>query len=278
LRLIAIQEVLNKNLAALTSTQDALKLFPQHDHFKTLAVYFYIINDQIDLANRMLKSLPRKILDSPIGKGLKGQLMLAKGESKEAIPNLLEYYNYSPTEKNSSSIARAYRNNNQDSEALNFLKTHQDKHEYSLLADLQIAELEIAKNRFTEAKKVYRSILSKYPQNIRAINNLAFILSQEGDFSSALPLANKAVALFPDEPAILDTLAMILKNSGDLKQALIYSEKAYAIDDKNPNMALSLTEILIANGQKDRAKEILNSITDTSPTVMSRVKLIEEKL
>jgi tetratricopeptide (TPR) repeat protein len=70
------------------------------------------------------------------------------------------------------------------------------------------------------AEKIYREWLSQHPDDVRALNNLAWILQEHYQrYDAALELANKGVRLAPDDPNLLrnllDTRGTILTNLPD---------------------------------------------------------------
>ncbi len=66
---------------------------------------------------------------------------------------------------------------------------------------------------FQGAEKVYRDLLGRYPNDVRVLNDLAWIL-QEHDrrYDEALVLANKGLGIAPDDLHLLDTRGTILSN------------------------------------------------------------------
>jgi tetratricopeptide (TPR) repeat protein len=69
------------------------------------------------------------------------------------------------------------------------------------------------------AKQVYRKVLEKYPNNIQALNDLAWILQEhEQSYEDALKLANIGLRVSRDEKDrlhLLDTRGTILSNMPD---------------------------------------------------------------
>ncbi len=65
----------------------------------------------------------------------------------------------------------------------------------------------------SRAVATYREVLTEYPNDIQALNDLAWIL-QEHDrgYDAALKLADRGLILAPDEPHLLDTRGTILAN------------------------------------------------------------------
>jgi len=63
------------------------------------------------------------------------------------------------------------------------------------------------------AKKVYQELLKQYPNDIRILNDFAWILQeQDHQYDAALELANKGLSLSPKDLHLLDTRGTILLN------------------------------------------------------------------
>jgi len=63
------------------------------------------------------------------------------------------------------------------------------------------------------AKQVYQNVLDEYPNNVQALNDLAWILQEhDHSYEAALELANKGLINEPDELHLLDTRGTILSN------------------------------------------------------------------
>jgi tetratricopeptide (TPR) repeat protein len=66
------------------------------------------------------------------------------------------------------------------------------------------------------AEKIYRELLGQHPDNVRALNGLAWILQEHDQrYDAALELANKGLRLAPDNLDLLDTRGTILTNLPD---------------------------------------------------------------
>jgi tetratricopeptide (TPR) repeat protein len=66
------------------------------------------------------------------------------------------------------------------------------------------------------AEKIYREVLGQHPDNVQALNDLAWILQEHYQrYEAALELANKGLGLAPDDTHLLDTRGTILSNISD---------------------------------------------------------------
>jgi Flp pilus assembly protein TadD len=87
-------------------------------------------------------------------------------------------------------------------------------------AHMQLPMLSDADGDHTSAAEHYRHVLKAVPNNVIALNNLAYHLAvRERSFPEALELARRAVSLAPQQPMIVDTLAWVEHLSGDSASA-----------------------------------------------------------
>ena len=79
----------------------------------------------------------------------------------------------------------------------------------------------------------YKEILRTNEEDITSLNNLAYLLHQEGTLDTADEYAERAVKLAPENPNILDTAGSIKIALGEKKQAMTLLEKATALAPAN---------------------------------------------
>jgi tetratricopeptide (TPR) repeat protein len=66
------------------------------------------------------------------------------------------------------------------------------------------------------ARKLYEELLQQNPQDIRILNDFAWILQEHyHSYAEALTLANRGLGIAPDDLHLLDTRGTILSNMGD---------------------------------------------------------------
>lgn len=67
----------------------------------------------------------------------------------------------------------------------------------------------VALEQWSQAAELYRNALDRQPEQAEAMNNLAWVLLQQGDLAQARHWAEKAVAASPHNTAYIDTLATV---------------------------------------------------------------------
>lgn len=115
-----------------------------------------------------------------------------------------------------------------------------------------------AMNEFPKARDTYERILSKNPDSLVALNNLANILAQRlNQLDKGYELASKARTLNATDPAIADTLGWMVYKRGDYQQALaLFTEAAAKLPDL-PEVQFHLGMAAYMMGQAEVARTAL---------------------
>lgn len=97
-----------------------------------------------------------------------------------------------------------------------------------------IAHLHYELKQYNESDSVYDALLAKDPDNIMALNNYAYFLSERGArLEFALNLSKKTLEANFSDPNNLDTYGWILYKMGRYEEAKFYIEKAVAVAGDN---------------------------------------------
>jgi tetratricopeptide (TPR) repeat protein len=115
------------------------------------------------------------------------------------------------------------------------------------------------------AEASYREAVRLEPTNVRALNNLAYLLAvNRGKPADALSLAKQAAELAPKEATVLDTLAHIHQLLGRDAEALPLLYKARALDPREPYVQLHLALAYQRAGRKAEAGKLLHDLIATT--------------
>ena len=118
------------------------------------------------------------------------------------------------------------------------------------------------------ARDYYRNALNHDADNVIALNNLAYILSDNfGEDRQALDYAMRAYQLRPNDPRIMDTLGYILVKNGRAQDAINLLQQAHDLLPDIPVVAIHLAEAKIAIGDKDAARALLEQVRDGDSVV-----------
>ena len=97
----------------------------------------------------------------------------------------------------------------------------------SVTLQIQLADLHDLRGQFREAEDLYRKVLRQEPDNVMALNNLAWLLAQRaGKGGEALPLINRAIDQLGPRAELLDTRAVVYLALGRSAAAVADLERA----------------------------------------------------
>ncbi len=117
-------------------------------------------------------------------------------------------------------------------------------------------------NRRDDAVAQYERVLTATPDDALSLNNLAWMLFEDGSAAQrerGVELAARAYELEGGNLDIADTYGWLLFKSGDVEGGLRVLEQALAASDprSNPDLAYHLAAALSETGDRERAKSLL---------------------
>ena len=135
--------------------------------------------------------------------------------------------------------------------------------------------------RRTEARPLYEQVLKIQPDQAVALNNLAYLLAEEGtELDAALTLAQRAKQKAPNDPMISDTLGWIYIKKGLANNALpIFTE----LTAKFPAVATFHYHLAMAHSQRGdnvQAKRALEAALKANPQKqeLEDIKKLQQKI
>ena len=122
-----------------------------------------------------------------------------------------------------------------------------------------LAQRALGDKNLRSAAALYQSIVALQPDNVVALNNLAWSAGQLGD-PKAIGYAERAVRLAPDSAPALDTLGTLLVSKGDASKGLEYLTKATDLAPKRHDIRLNYAKALVKAGRVDDARKELTAL------------------
>lgn len=123
-----------------------------------------------------------------------------------------------------------------------------------------LAALAMERKDYPRAELLSRQILGAKPEHAVTLNNLAWLLVQQGK-PGAVAVAERANTLLPNQPMLLDTLASALAAEKQYSQALVHQQRAVSLDPNIPQYRLGLAKLLIASGDRNSARAELDKLS-----------------
>ncbi|NOT27590.1 MAG: TIGR03790 family protein [Acidobacteria bacterium] len=143
------------------------------------------------------------------------------------------------------------------------------------------AAMDEAAGQIDAAASGYRQVLELEPDNVLALNNLAFSLAVHRKMpAEGLPFARRAVNAAPSNPSVIDTLAWIQHLLGDDAGAAKLMEQVVKSNTLNPDLRLHAAIIFAGAGQRTQAQTQLTIALKLNPALAKNpeVKQLQSQL
>ena len=244
--------------AAEASLRKALTLKPDFLDAQVALARMHVqakrFDEALAVANAAMKSTPK----SPAGHVLAGDIFMAQDKPAQGASAYQAAYNLA---KSGGILIKLHNAENAAGKNVStaILESHLKDNPQDLQVRLYLADLMMKKNLYPEATKHYQFILERDPQNLLALNNIAWTLQQLKD-PRAMKFAEDAYRLQPSNPAIEDTLAMLLLEAGKTARAVELLQAAAAKAPDSPEISFHLAQAFEKSGERDKAKMILERI------------------
>ncbi|OEY67740.1 tetratricopeptide repeat protein [Marinobacter sp. X15-166B] len=155
--------------------------------------------------------------------------------------------------------SRALQNSDQSDKAISVLEDAATRFPERPEVALPLALLYQSNNQPEKASDVYERIIEAAPNNVVALNNLAWLRHENKD-DRALKLAERAYQLSPKSAAVTDTYGWILLASGHVQKSVEILEQALQLQPDAKDIANHLAEAYKANGQEAEARQVLEKL------------------
>lgn len=142
-----------------------------------------------------------------------------------------------------------------DAFAKDWLKTHPK----DVAFRLHLGSRALTSKNYAQAEKYLSEAIAIDGRNVKALNNLAWLMAEQRR-KGALVLAERAAALDPQNAVVLDTLAKAQQLESTGAQAIATLRRAVSLAPDNLGLHLSLIRMLSAEGMKDEALQMVDSL------------------
>ncbi len=130
---------------------------------------------------------------------------------------------------------------------------------------LNLSNVLLETGEFDEAAKVLQRVIDLEPGNIDAYNNLGVLHGRRREFGLAEKCLRLAIERDPNNVFTLYNLGNLCFQTGRHREAIEYCSRAMGMDPKNSHSREVLCAALIADGQSERGKEILQDWLAAEP-------------
>jgi len=248
---------------AQASVKKALGLAPDFIPAYLMQADLALLQNKPDEALAVARSLQKSQPKQAAGFVMEGELQMKTGKPAQAVAPYQQAFALQARPEVLMKLASALRGANRAAEADAQVATWRKAHPDEPLGMMYSAELNIAAKQYKQAIGQLEAVLGKAPDNVAALNNLAWSYQQEKD-KRALPTAEKASQLAGENPTVMDTLGWILVEQNQLDRAVPMLKKASDLAPKASEIRGHYAAALWKKGDKAGArKELQEAMTDT---------------
>ncbi len=198
---------------------------------------------------------------------IKGRLLAAAGETTKALETLQQSYQKSPNPASLAALADLTAAFRSTSQAAELIKTHIAKHGENAALQTLYANYTLSEKP-AEAAAIYQKALDENSKDFVALNNHAWLLSEQNKLDEAAIQIRRALKLAPNHPDVLDTYGKILLRQKKYREAEETFEKSLEIRPKHAEVQLHYAEALLLTDQKDKAMVILSTVETTDKALL----------
>ncbi|MBF7071878.1 PEP-CTERM system TPR-repeat protein PrsT [Glaciecola sp. MH2013] len=253
-----------------------LTLVREAIQFDILKSYFLVMSGDVEGGKALLQSFNENVQLVPFVRGVKARISLLERRPADAIEDAKAAYEANPNTKNLVVLVQAYDQTNNAQASSSVLEKHTDANPNDLQALMLHAEKAISSDN-AEAIKRYEAALELNENNFVVLNNLAYVLTQEGQLERAAPLAKRAFDLKPNNPPTVDTYAQILAKQGKLDEALKTYNRVMNQDVGSEEIFLNYIEVLLKNKNQTIAKRRIAEVELKLPESQARLNKLAEQ-
>lgn len=258
LRVVQLSELTKNFDKGIKYALDAEKIFIEQPYFPLMRATLMLLNEQPLLSQAVLVELPEEFKHTSYYLQLQSKVYYALEDYGKSVIFAEKRYHTYPNSITAKDLALAYIANSQYDAATALLNRRINENPGSegalhlLLAQIQNdVEPKAAVN-------TYLAILKKEPENVIALNNIAWLYINENNFENACHYALKAYNNAPNAPEIQDTYGYCLLKTGQHEASMTTLKMAYEGRSNNIDISFHYAESLILNNHIEKARRVLN--------------------
>jgi putative PEP-CTERM system TPR-repeat lipoprotein len=263
IRLATAHVQLKNPQAATDDLKKALALDPNFTAAKLglidLAMAKGDTNQALQLARQIQKTDPV----APIGYVLEGDLWMRMNKPEQAIRPYDQAFSIAKSPalliKAVAALKAAGKGKDADAKMADWQKAHPG----DSLGALYAGESALEKKQYKPAADQFEAVLKASPDNLAALNNLAFAYQEIND-PRAIATAERALQIAPDNANVMDTLGWMLVQQGKLERGLPLLQKAVALQPAVAELRFHLAVALNKSGDKKSARQELDKLVSSN--------------
>lgn len=256
---------------AIEALDQALALDPGFAPALVTKVRFYLSTERFDLALASAQRLQENLDTAAEGFKLQGDILSQQEDFTAAADAYRQGYELIPSAQLALLTSNALRRAEDPEGAVTALRNWLSVQPADQQVRLQLSMYLDRIGRQEDAIAEYEQLLDQHPDNIVALNNLAWLYHQVGD-ERAVARAERAVELAPERPEIADTLGWILVNEGELQRGLVLLQQAALQGPDIPDIRYHLAVAYQKADRLEEARKELQRVLETDAAFSRRAE------
>ncbi|NOQ77104.1 MAG: tetratricopeptide repeat protein [Methylococcaceae bacterium] len=216
------------------------------------------------------KTIEDKFPGSSLGKQLQGDVFSAERKADQALDAYQQSYAIEPVGKVLNHIVSIMVYQGKQKNAIALLESELSKQVNSTQIHLKLARIYTSFNKVELVAKHYNAVLKMQPDNLVALNNLAWFYKEQNKFGKAEELSKKAYNLAPKSVSLADTYGYILLKKGKVNEGLEVFLKISESAVSSVDVSMHLAEAYILTGNKKQAIKVMNKFIDNAKNVKDK--------
>lgn len=274
-RLADVQTRIKDYSSALANEQKALAMQPGFSAAWIAMAKTYLASGKPEAAFAEAHKLQKEHGDKSLGYTLEGELLFAEKKYAQAIPLYQQALKREPLAPLAVRTYVVMQAAGMRAEADAMASEWNKQHPKDTALLQAVAEQEQLRKNYGAALGGYKRILAIDEDNVSALNNTAWILTEQGN-AEAVQYAERAHRLAPLNPNVLDTLGWAVTRTGDPKRGTQLLQMALAGAPNNAEIRLHLGKAQLDSGNKPAARQTLTELSKLDKN--SPVRAEAEKL
>lgn len=254
---------------AIAAAEQALHLQPDLMEANVLSVNLLVENKNYSEAIDIARATQARHAHMPVGFLLEGDVLMAQNKTVEAANAYERAFAIRKAGDILIKIHKALAMSGKTAQAETRLNRWLLDHQDDLLVRFYLASDKTRNNNPAQAATQYEAILRIEPNNVMALNDLAWAYHQLHD-GRALAYAERAYSLAAQQPAVLDTLGWIVAQQNDITRALPLLTKAAALAPNIAEIQYHLAYASMQAGDKYAARAICERLLSSSANLANR--------
>jgi putative PEP-CTERM system TPR-repeat lipoprotein len=259
LRLADAQAATKNHSGMVAAVRRAAELAPDLLQVQQAQVNLALLDNQPEQALAVARKVQAQRPDEAVGFGIEGDIEMRSRHWDAAVTALRKALTRKQPGDTAQRLHAALTAAKKPAEASQLAAEWRKSHPDDMAFVLHLGDMAMAGGQAAAAEGLYHEVLARQPENVLALNNLAYVLALQKK-PGAVALAEQALKKAPKAAAVMDTLAFALAAEQQLPRAIEVQTQAVAAAPEAHQFRLQLAKLQLQAGNKAGARSELDKL------------------